>query len=37
MRFKVLGISSLLVLLVTGCGEQQKKAAVQAAPPEVGV
>ncbi|TRX53096.1 efflux RND transporter periplasmic adaptor subunit [Thalassomonas sp. M1454] len=37
MRFKVLGISSLLVLLVTGCGEQQKKVAAPVAAPEVGV
>ncbi|MEW6997857.1 efflux RND transporter periplasmic adaptor subunit [Colwelliaceae bacterium BS250] len=38
MRVKVFGIYSLLVLFVSGCGEQQQqKAAVKAAPPEVGV
>lgn len=37
MRFKAFGIYSLLVLLLSGCGEQQQKAAVKAPPPEVGV
>ena len=37
MRFKVLGTSALMMLMITGCGEQQQAAPAVAPAPEVGV